>query len=149
MIKNILGVIIGYIVMAVFIFLTFTVVYLILGADGSFEPLSYKVSAIWIVISIILSLTAAILGGWICTAIAKNQKAGMVLAAIVLVLGVIFAIPTLNLSDEEMNKVREGNVPNLEAMQNAKQPASSALLNPILGAAGIFIGTRLRSRKMN
>ena len=147
MVRNILGVIVGYIAMAVFVFLAFTIVYLVLGADGAFEPGTYKVSTIWIIMSIVLSLIAAILGGWICTKKEKNHKAGMILAGIVLVLGIVFALPALNVSDEEMNKVRDGSVPNFEAMQNAKQPASSAILNPILGAVGIFIGTRLKKEK--
>jgi hypothetical protein len=48
-----------------------------------------------------------------------------------------------------MNKKREGDVPNMEAMQNAKQPVSTLLLNPIIGAAGIWIGSRMRKTKTN
>jgi hypothetical protein len=46
-----------------------------------------------------------------------------------------------------MNKVREGTVTNMEAMQNAKQPPLAALINPLIGAVGVFIGTRLRKEK--
>ncbi len=81
-----------------------------------------------------------------CTLISKNPKAGLFLAGIVLLFGIIFAIPALNVSDEEMNKVRDGNVSNFEAMQNAKQPPLIALLNPLIGAAGVFIGSRFKKK---
>jgi hypothetical protein len=32
----------------------------------------------------------------------------------------------------------------MEAMQNAKQPAWIVLLNPLLGAAGVLVGARLK-----
>lgn len=116
MARNILGVIVGYLSMAIFIFVAFTVFYLVLGADGAFEPGFYKVSTTWLIGSILLGIISALFGGWVCTLIARNHKAGIVLTGIVLVLGILFAIPVLNVSDEEMNKVREGTVTNMEAM---------------------------------
>lgn len=147
MVRNILGVIVGYLAMSIFVFATFTVFYLAIGTEGAFEAGTFKVSTLWIIGSIILSIIAALLGGWVCALISKNQKAGMVLAAIVLVLGIIFAIPALNASEEEMNKVREGSVSNMDAMQNAKQPPVSALLNPLIGAVGVFIGSRFKKER--
>lgn len=147
MARNILGVIVGYLSMAIFIFVAFTVFYLVLGADGAFEPGFYKVSTTWLIGSILLGIISALFGGWICTIIAKNQKAGMILAGIVLVLGIVFALPALNVPEAEMNKVREGTVTNLEAMQNAKQPPLAVLLNPLMGAVGVFIGTKLKKGK--
>ena len=46
-----------------------------------------------------------------------------------------------------MNKVREGEVSNTEAMQNAKQPAALLVLNPIIGAFGVVAGSRLKKEK--
>ena len=62
MLKSILGVIVGYIVMAIFSFAAFTCAYLGLGVDRVFEPDSYNVSAIWIVIMIIIALVGGIAG---------------------------------------------------------------------------------------
>ena len=144
MVRNILGVVLGYMAMFAFVFITFTVLYFILGADGSFEPGTYEVSIIWIILSFILGLAAAILGGYVCILISKNQIAALGLAGLVLVIGIAMAIPALNDSTNEVQEMRSADVPNFEAMQKAKQPPIVLLLNPIIGALGVFVGSRLK-----
>ena len=144
MVRNILGVVLGYVAMFAFVFITFTGLYFLLGADGAFQPDTYEVSLVWIVISLILGLAAAVLGGYLCVLISKNQKATMVLAGLVLVLGIAMAIPVLGDSSNEVQDMRNDNTPNMEAMQKAKQPPLVALLNPIIGALGVFAGSRLK-----
>ena len=148
MARKIIGVIVGYIAMAVFVFITFTILYLILGAEGSFMPGRYQVSTTWIILSIILGLIAALIGGLVCVLIAKDRKVAYWLAGIVFVLGIILAIPNFSVSEEELNKVREGNVDNMEAMQSAKQPPLTLILNPIIGAIGVIAGSRLKKEKV-
>ncbi|HEX9253841.1 MAG TPA: hypothetical protein VF870_16455 [Ignavibacteriaceae bacterium] len=147
MVRNILGVVLGYVAIFIFVFITFTVLYFILGADGSFEPGTYEVSFIWIVLSFILGLVAAVLGGYICVLISKNQKTALVLAGFVLVLGIVMAIPALGDTTNEVQEMRSADVPNMEAMQKAKQPAIMLLLNPIIGALGVFAGSKLRKEE--
>lgn len=147
MARNIIGVIIGYIAMAVFVFATFTTLYLILGAEGSFQQGTYQVSTTWIIFSIILGFIAAVIGGLVCVIIAKDHQVAIWLAGLVLVLGIILAIPALGVSEEEMSKVREGNVDNMTAMQNAKQPPVALILNPILGVIGVIAGSRLKKKQ--
>jgi hypothetical protein len=147
MLRKIIGVVAGYIAMAAFIFILFTTLYLILGADGAFQPGNYQASTVWLVLSTILGLIAAVIGGLICVIIAKDHKVALWLAGLVIVLGIILAIPSLNVSEAETNKVREGNVDNMEAMQNAKQPPISLILNPIIGAIGVIAGSRLKKNK--
>lgn len=144
MVRNILGVVLGYVAMFVFIFTTFTLLYFILGAEGSFESGTYKVSTIWIVVSFILGLAAAMLGGFLCVLISKNQKAALVLAGLVLILGIAMALPVLVDSADEVHEMRNNDVTNFEAMQKAKQPVLALLLNPIIGALGVFAGSKLR-----
>ena len=43
--------------------------------------------------------------------------------------------------------MRSADVPNMEAMQKAKQPAIMLLLNPIIGALGVFAGSKLRKEE--
>ncbi len=147
MVRNILGVVLGYVAMFAFVFMTFTGLYFLLGADGAFQPDTYQVSLVWIIISFILGLAAAVLGGYICALISKNQKAALVLAGLVLVLGITMAIPVLSDSSNEVHEMRNADVPNMEAMQKAKQPPLVALLNPIIGAIGVFAGSKLRKEK--
>ena len=72
--RKIIAVVVGYIAMALLLFITFTVLYLILGTEGSFKPGSFEVSTIWVICSIIVSFGAAMLGGYVCALIAKNKK---------------------------------------------------------------------------
>jgi hypothetical protein len=140
--RKIIGVIVGYITMFVFVFLSFTILFLIIGPDGAFQSGSYQVSTTWLILSFVLGLIAAILGGFVCVLIARERKIALWLAGIVLVLGFLLAIPALG--EAELNTVREGNVDNIEAMQNAKQPQITLILNPIIGAIGVLAGSRLK-----
>jgi ABC-type uncharacterized transport system permease subunit len=144
MVRSIVAVVVGYIVLALCIFISFSLLYLMLGADGSFQAGSYRVSMTWLAASLVLGLIAAILAGFVCARVAQNSKVPLVLAGIVLVLGILFAIPVITSTTDP---VRDTNVGNLEAMQNAKQPGWIALLNPVLGAVGIAIGARLSGAK--
>jgi hypothetical protein len=66
------------------------------------------------------------------------------LAGIVFAAGVIFAIPSLSESADDVIEMRKQDVPNMEAMQKAKQPPLVSLLNPIIGALGVLGGARLK-----
>lgn len=142
--RKILAVITGYISTAIIIFITFTILYFILGADGSFEPNSYRVSTTWIILSIILGLIASLIGGYICMLIGKDKNTILILAGIVLVLGIIIAVPELGSYNEAADLMRSSDTSNMEAMQNAKQPDAILILNPILGAIGVWLGGKLR-----
>jgi hypothetical protein len=144
MLKIVLGVIVGYAVLALLIFVTFTLAYLAMGAESAFQPGSYQPSALWLAVSFALGLIASIAAGFICVVIAKNAKAPLALAGLVVVLGLLLALPILLASESGQPQVREGNVGNLEAMQNAKQPAWVMVLNPFIGAAGVLLGARLK-----
>ena len=146
MTRKILGVIVGYIAMAAFMFLTFTVFYLILGTEGAFEPGSFHVSVTWILFSIILSFLAALIGGYVCLIISKDKKTVMILAAIVFVLGIIFAIPKLGSYNAIKNQVRESTLSNIEAMNMADQPDFILLLSPIIAAVGVVMGLKFRKK---
>jgi hypothetical protein len=142
MLKSILGVIVGYIVMAIFSFAIFSCAYLGLGVERVFEAESYHVSTIWMVIMIAFALIGGILGGWVCAAISKSKGACMAFAGIVLALGLIVSIMTKMKDHPET--ARTGDVPNLEAMQKAQTPTWLCLLNPVLCAAGVLLGARIK-----
>lgn len=145
MVRAILGVIVGYVVMALLVFLTFSAAYLAMGADAAFKPASYEASLFWIIVSFVLGLLAAMVGGYTCAVIAKGRRAPQVLAGVVLVLGILVAIPALRASDNR-STVRSGNVSNMEAMQKARTPGWVALINPFIGVVGVLIGASLTRR---
>lgn len=150
MVRNIGGVVLGYVLMSLIIFLTFTAAYLLMGADNAFKPGSYEVSNLWIAVSFVLAFTAAIVGGYVCAAIARSRKAPMALAILVLVIALLAAVPVLMAAGNGgALAARSGEVSNIEAMQKAVQPAWIALLNPFAGAVAILIGARLRRRRLD
>lgn len=148
MLRNIGGVIVGYVLMALTIFLTFTAAYLLMGTNAAFKPDTYEVSNLWLVTSFILAFGAAMLGGYACAAIARaGSRAPIALAVLVIVLGVLAAVPTLRAANAGRDRLtRPAEVSNMQAMQNAMQPGWVAVLNPIIGAGAILLGASLRRR---
>lgn len=133
----------GYVVMFVFVFVTFTVAYIAMGTEGAFQPESYDVSGLWIAASIGLGLVAAVIGGFVAAVVARSPKGPRYLAAFVLIIGLAMAVPALTES-ESAPEIRTGDVGNMEAMQGAHQPTWMVILNPFLGAFGALIGGRLK-----
>lgn len=137
------SVVVGYIVMFVVVFVTFSAAYLGLGTERSFQPGSYEVSMLWNVLSIVLGFIAAVIGGMVCIRIAKDPRGPKWLAGLVLVLGIALAVPTLRQAPP--SEPRTAEVPNLEAMGKARQPPWVALLNPVIGVIGVLVGGRQRT----
>ncbi|MEY2496312.1 MAG: hypothetical protein QOJ45_2804 [Verrucomicrobiota bacterium] len=142
MLKSIIAVVVGYIVMAIFAFTVFTGAYFGLGVDRVFEPDSYVISATWIALMIVITLVGGIIGGLVCAAISKSKTTCVVFAVIVFALSLVFALPSV--MKERPSTVRAGDVPNLQAMQLAQPPTWLCLLNPVLAAAGIMLGARMK-----
>jgi hypothetical protein len=141
MLRTIFGVIVGYAALFLAVFVTFTGVYAAIGADRAFMPGSYEPSTLWIAISIIVSLAAAAVGGYVAAWLGGSQTAPRALAVLALVFGVLYAIPVLNPpANDPQPTVRTGDVSNMEAMMNARQPIWIALVNPILAVGGILYG---------
>jgi hypothetical protein len=146
MARAIIAVVVSYLLMFVLMFVTFTCIYLLLGADGAFKPGIYDASNLWIALSFVVTLVVSTIAGWICVAIAKTGKASMGLAIVIFVLGLFLAIPSIMARNANPNMVRTGNVSNMEAMQRAKEPIWVPLLFPFVGAAGALIGGKLKRR---
>jgi hypothetical protein len=142
MFRAIAAVISGYVVMAIIVFTSFTAAYLAMGAERAFKPGSYEVTPQWLAVWFIVSLLAAVVGGWLCTWIAKRARPAKAFAGIVLVLGMISAVFEMQKPDSQL-AVRDGSVANADAMMNARQPIWVAWLTPLVGASGILLGARL------
>ena len=146
MLKTIGAVVLGYLVIFILVFLLFSAAYLGMGADRAFKPRSYEVSALWIAISLGLSLLAAIFGGAVAIRLGRSDKAVMALAVVVVVLGILMALPALMGPPSGEPEIRTAQVGNLEAMSRAKPPTWVNFLNPLIGALGVMVGGRLRER---
>jgi uncharacterized membrane protein YeaQ/YmgE (transglycosylase-associated protein family) len=145
MLRDIGGVILGYLAMALFIFASFSAAYLLMGADAAFQPGTYEVSTLWILTSMVLGLIAAVIGGYVCATIARSKRAPLALAVLILVVGIAVAVSVIMGNDGSL-AARTGSVSNIEAMNSARQPGWVALLNPVIGVVGVIFGARLKRR---
>lgn len=149
MLRNIGGVILGYVLTALTIFLTFTAAYLLMGTSNAFKPDTYEVSNLWMVTSLVLGTVAAIIGGYFCALVARGSRAPLALAVLFIVVGVLTALPTLRAANTARERLtRPAVVSNTEAMQNAVLPGWYALLTPFASAAGVLVGAGLRRRRL-
>lgn len=146
MLRTIGAVVLGYVAMFFFIFTTFSLLYLALGAERTYQPGTYDATALWMAASLPLSLAAAIGGGWVCARVAHNPSAAKYLAGLVLVLGVVSAYFELS-SAPPPKEARTSNVTNMEAMMKSRQPTWVAVVNPIIGVVGVMLGARLVREK--
>lgn len=145
MLRAISSVIVGYVAMFAFVFITFSIAMFALGVDATYKPYVWDVSNTWLIISFVLGLLAAMLGGWICALIARSPTPPVYLAALVLIFGLLMALPAFFVQDQAAPPTpRPVNVSVLEAMQHSKTPTVALLLNPVIGAIGVLIGARMR-----
>ncbi len=143
--RAVASVVLGYVVMAAVVFGTFSIAYLVLGADRTYQPGTYDVTVLWIVVSFALSIGAAIVGGLTAAAIARSAGPPKVLAVVVLVLGFAMALGAMNAEPTTPN-VRTANPSVFEASTVSRQPTWIAFVNPLVGALGVLVGATLARR---
>ena len=143
MVRAVLSVIAGYAAMFLVVFASFSAAYLAMGTERAFRPGTYEVSGLWLAVSFVLSVGAAAVGGRLCAALSRSGKAPWALAGLVLVLGLLMAVPVMQASRQNPEP-RTAAVGNLEAMSRARQPVWVALLNPRVGFVGVLVGARWR-----
>ncbi len=146
MVKRVLGVILGYVVMAAILFGGLTAAYLAMGADKAFQPGSYETSMIWNIIFLPVGIIAAIAGGFFCRKFTKSCGATMSLAVLVFLFGALSAV-FMVLENDEPPVERTAEVGNFEAMISAQQPMWAAFANPVVGAMGVMVGGCLAGKK--
>ncbi|MEW6758820.1 MAG: hypothetical protein AB1347_11415 [Acidobacteriota bacterium] len=140
------AVVAGYVVIALFVMVGFTVAWLVLGPGFAFEAGTTKVTAGWLLMATPVNLAAALLGGWTAGAIARDGRgaAVKVLAGIVLGLGLILAI--LHLGAEPAVPPADLDLSTFQAASYAIQPKWFDFFVALLGGAGVLVGGCLKSR---
>ena len=140
---NTLAVVAGYLAMAIIIFIVFTLAYLIMGPDRAFKPAVYDVSTLWIAISFLVGLSAAILGGKVCRLIARNLTAPKYLIMVVGAWGVLLALMAVSTTAPELGIRAAGEPTAMQAMNVAIQPDWISWSNPFIGMLGAALGSGL------
>lgn len=134
-----LGVVVGYGAMVVLIFGIFMGVYLALGTDGAFKEGSFEPSMVWTVMSLVVGLVVALVGGWLCTKIAPSQGALTALIILIVVFGGVQVVVTAMAPDPGP---RGADLDGMEAMMQAVTPLWSAVANVVVGVVGAWLGGR-------
>ena len=147
MLRTVGSVILGYIVMAAFVFLSFSLLFVAMGPDRAYQPGTYEVSGLWVVVSFVLSFIAAVLGGWVCVLVARTQLGPQILAAAILVFGLVLAVMELGSTPADLPTVRDASVGVMEAMRDSQNPTWINFVTPFVAVVGILAGARLVGRK--
>ena len=146
MVRSIIAVIVSYISMFVLNFLGFVSLYAIVGPSQAFRPRLYLASNRWILMGVAVMLVSGIIAGLICAAIARGRKATLALAGLILVVGLLLAIPAIMKSRANTGMVRVGDVTSMEAMEKATWPVWAPLVFPFVSAVSAVIGGKLKRR---
>jgi len=140
--RIIAGAALGCVVMLVIVSVVFSVAYNILGTERVFRAGSFEITRLWMAVTTVLGLAAAVLAGWTAVIIGRGVRAGGLLAIVVVVLGIVLALPTLNAP--RTHDVRTGNLIIIEAMLRSQWPAVVTVLSPVIMGIGVMLGARLR-----
>lgn len=146
MVRSIIAVIVSYITMFVLNFLGFVGLYAIVGPSHAFKPRLYLASNRWILMGVAVMFVSGIIAGLICAAIARGRKATLALAGLILVVGLLLAIPAVMKSRANAGMVRVGDVTSMEAMEKASWPVWAPLVFPFVSAVGALVGGKLKKR---
>ena len=146
MLRVILAVVISYVAMFVLAFIAFACAFLIVGPEVAFKPGLYEAAPTWIAIAFLINIIDALIGGFLCTLIAKGGRAPLALAIVVIVLGLAVAVADMNKGKMNAGSVRNVNTPQMEAIQKAYWPVWVPFAFPFTGAFGVLIGGRLKQR---
>jgi hypothetical protein len=147
MVRSIIAVVVSYITMFVLNFLGFVGLYAIVGPGQAFRPRLYLASNRWIVMGVAVMFVSGIIAGLICAAIARGRRATLALAGLILVVGLLLAIPAIMKSRANAGMVRAGDVPAMEAAEKGSWPVWAPFAFPFVSAVGALIGGKLKKRK--
>jgi len=111
----------------------------VMGTDGAYKPGSWEVSTPWVIGSLVIGVFAALLGGYVCRMVSgKRRGAVIAMAVAVAVLGALEA--GVQLTKARPAEPRPERVAVFEAASESYQPAWVAVVNPIIGIAGVLVG---------
>ena len=144
MARSIIGVIVGYVLMFILNIVGFVTLYAVMGPTQAFVPGLYLASTKWIAITFPILLVTGLIAGLVCALIAGGGRAPLALAIVVIVLGIVLAIPAMMKAQTNSKLVRGGDVPQMEAAQKAYWPVWCPFAFPFVSAIGVVLGGKLK-----
>ena len=146
MLRPCIAVFVGFLVTGGLVSVVMGSAVLVLDIDTIYEPDSYQASTLWIVASLVLGVAAAFLGGVTARAIAREHNAVRALAVVILVLGGMRVLNEVN-DDRPDPPARPKNASLQDIAEHSRQPVYITVMNPLLGAAGVFLGGAFIARR--
>jgi hypothetical protein len=143
MLRPILGVIVSYAMSFLLWSALFLGAYALLGPERVFQPDSYEVSTLWLVLTGAITFCGAIAGCYLCAFMSRSNRACQVLAFVVFLIAIFLCIRAMRRDIDGLH-VRAGEVTKLEAVDLAVSPTWMHLLNSVIGAAGVLLGARMK-----
>ena len=144
--KNVLAAVLGYVVMFAVSFPLFALMWMVLGASGSFEQGSWDVSGSWIGSSIVLGAIVSITGGFTCSKLAASRQGVAMMLGLVIAVGVVGIVSGMP-NAAAVPGVRPDDVSMFDAMMSAERPTWMLWLDPVVGVMGVVLGAMLEARK--
>ena len=136
--KNSLAAVLGYAVMFAAAFVLFSLLWMVLGADGSFAPGVWDVSGAWIGGNIVLGIVVSMAGGFVCSKVAPSYQGVAILMGLVLVVGILQLMP-----EATVGGARPDGASMFDAMSSAQMPMWLMWINPVVGVVGVAFGAKL------
>lgn len=136
--RAIAGVICGFLAACAAVMILMSGAEFALGRDRVFQPQSQGITMTWGAVWFTTAVGAALLGGWVCAAIARRRSAVFALMGVMLAMGLLSAVLEQNMGEASGQA---------EAQARAKPPLGISLANPILGALGVAAGGLPRLRR--
>jgi hypothetical protein len=145
MLRSILAILVSYVAMFVLFMAIFVGLYFVLGIERVFQPDSYEVSMLWIIITLVVAFLVTMFAGYLCAAISKSWRTCQVFALIVFLFALWQCFSALR-RDSEGPNVRAGDVTYLEAISHVVTPMWLHFVNPIVNGLGVLVGARMKRR---
>ena len=137
--KNIGAAVAGYVVMFAVAFPLFSLLWMVLGADGSFQPGSWEVSRAWLWASIPLGAIVSTAGGFACSKLAPSRQGVAILVGLVIVFAVLAFVEPVEVGAS----LRPDDISMFDGMSQAQLPTWMLWLNPVIGVIAVLLGARL------
>lgn len=145
--RTVLAVAAGWAVMIVFLMVTLTIAWSVLGPSFVFEEGTTQVSAGWMAINLPLSFFGALLGGSAAALVGRGPGAVKLLAGLIFVLGLRLAVGHVMVDPrpEDREAAAEAEKPaaemsGFEASSEVIQPTWFNFALPVISLAGVLLG---------
>jgi peptidoglycan/LPS O-acetylase OafA/YrhL len=144
MLRIIAGIIVGFIVMAVVVMVAFAIPMAVMGLEKILQPDSYWTTDTFNIVVLVGGFIAAIIGGMVCKLIARQSKATLVLAAIVIVMGIGSAVANAKKPDPPV-RTEPATMEGIGL--HGKEPNWFAISKTVAAVVGLIIGSSLVKRR--